>query len=206
MNSLLPPNRTQLERSISETTAAAEDLPVPISALWNPDTCPARLLPWLAWAFKTPGWRPDLSEAAKRRLIKASIPIHRKRGTIGAVKEAIHALREDNLTFTESRSDPSIPPHGYKVTVDAEHEGYDDKLDVALEAAISDTKNARSYPVGVEIVATVRGNTHYPVSTQSGDSIVAQPWSVETTVTRPPAQQIVASQVGDAIISYPWSE
>lgn len=30
--------------------------PVSIRELWNPDTCPANLLPWLAWSFSVDRW------------------------------------------------------------------------------------------------------------------------------------------------------
>jgi len=46
MNSLLPPNATDTERAIEATTERTTDLPVPLRTLWNPDTCPADLLPW----------------------------------------------------------------------------------------------------------------------------------------------------------------
>lgn len=47
MQSLLPLNRTALERAIE--VAADEDLKVSLRQLYNPDTCPAHLLYQLAW-------------------------------------------------------------------------------------------------------------------------------------------------------------
>jgi P2-related tail formation protein len=49
--SLLPPNVSGLERALEQASARVGDIPVPIDPLWNPATCPARLLPWLAWAL-----------------------------------------------------------------------------------------------------------------------------------------------------------
>ena len=47
--SLLPPNASALERKLEQATLRLGTLPVPLRELWNPDTCPAHLLPWLAW-------------------------------------------------------------------------------------------------------------------------------------------------------------
>ena len=49
--SLLPHNASPQERAIEAATARLADVPVPLRDLWNPETCPAELLPWLAWAF-----------------------------------------------------------------------------------------------------------------------------------------------------------
>ena len=52
MNSLLPRNATGAERAIEGATARVGAVPTPFRDLWNPDTCPAALLPWLAWAYE----------------------------------------------------------------------------------------------------------------------------------------------------------
>ncbi|EHS5692594.1 TPA: phage tail protein I, partial [Escherichia coli] len=48
---LLPTGSSPLEVAAAKACAEIEKTPVRIRELWNPDTCPANLLPWLAWAF-----------------------------------------------------------------------------------------------------------------------------------------------------------
>lgn len=87
---LLPPNRTQLEAAIADATAFTVD-PSAIAKLWSADDCPAALLPWLAWALSVDGWELADTEAERRALIKTSIDLHRHKGTVWAVEEAIKA-------------------------------------------------------------------------------------------------------------------
>ena len=59
MTSILPPNSTAPERAIESASSFVRDLVVPIRHLWNPETCPAAFLPWLAWSWSVDSWNPD---------------------------------------------------------------------------------------------------------------------------------------------------
>ena len=91
-NSLLPPNTTLLERNLEQAINAATDIPVTINTLWDPDRCPAELLPWLAWAYSVDQWRDSWPEIIKRQTIKESFVIHQHKGTPFAVQHALNAL------------------------------------------------------------------------------------------------------------------
>lgn len=87
---LLPPNATPQERALS---LAADRLPdAPVKHLWNPQTCPAGILPWLAWALSVDEWDPAWPEQTQRNTIAASIEQHRRKGTIGALRQALARL------------------------------------------------------------------------------------------------------------------
>lgn len=90
---LLPPSASALDRAI-ETVMAERTLGLeqPITTLWNADTCPVHLLPWLAWAFSVDVWESDWPEAVKRDVIRRSIEVHRLKGTRKAVEIALDAL------------------------------------------------------------------------------------------------------------------
>jgi phage tail P2-like protein len=90
--SLLPANSTPDERAIEAATARASSLDVPIGDLWNPRTCPAALLPWLAWALSVDTWDAAWPEAIKRRVIANSPAVHRAKGTRAAVAAALDGL------------------------------------------------------------------------------------------------------------------
>jgi phage tail P2-like protein len=89
--SVLPPNALKIELDLEQLSARHEGFADPITRLWKPQTCPANILPWLAWAFSVDDWDTEWSEEAKRAAIAASIGVHRRKGTIGAVKEALAA-------------------------------------------------------------------------------------------------------------------
>lgn len=88
--SLLPYNASAIERALDAATPLA--LPTPIADLWNPDTCPADALPWLAWALHVDNWEDAATEAQQRDAIRMSVQLHRKKGTPWAVKRALSTL------------------------------------------------------------------------------------------------------------------
>jgi phage tail P2-like protein len=90
--SLLPPNAATQEITLESVIEPGTDLPIPIRDLWKPDTCPASLLPWLAWALSVDEWDSDWPEAIKRSVIAQSVSIHRKKGTVHAVRRALEIL------------------------------------------------------------------------------------------------------------------
>ena len=90
---LLPPNATAEMRALERAMAEPkEGLHEPIATLWNVDTCPVHLLPWMAWAFSVETWEPEYPEGIKRDGIRAAIEVHRLKGTRGAVERALAAI------------------------------------------------------------------------------------------------------------------
>jgi phage tail P2-like protein len=97
--SLLPPNATVLERRIAASGFVTPSGRVP--TLWNADTCPAALLPWLAWAESVDEWDDTWAEQRKRDVIKASRAIHRMKGTPAAIRRALAALGQPDAELIE---------------------------------------------------------------------------------------------------------
>lgn len=86
---LLPPNATATEHRLEQATARLGDLPTPLRELWNADTCPSHLLPWLAWALQVDIWDNGWSEDDRRSVIREAITVHRRKGTPWAIKRAL---------------------------------------------------------------------------------------------------------------------
>jgi phage tail P2-like protein len=86
---LLPPNATPQERALSVATARMGAVPVPITALWNPDTCPSDHLAFLAWAFGVDEWDAGWSEEAKRNTIREAVTVQSRKGTVWSVRRAL---------------------------------------------------------------------------------------------------------------------
>jgi len=91
-DNLLPPNATPAERALASAGARVSDVPVPVADLWDPWSCPADLLPWLAWALSVDEWDPQWPEATRREVVARSIELHRHKGTVWAVRRALEAL------------------------------------------------------------------------------------------------------------------
>jgi len=89
MTSILAVNATAAERAIEGATARIGDTVVPLADLWNPATCPAALLPWLAWALSVDDWDANWTEARKREVIAAAVYVHRHKGTVASIRTAI---------------------------------------------------------------------------------------------------------------------
>ncbi|MCC5807244.1 MAG: phage tail protein I [Opitutales bacterium] len=83
------PRPVRGEHALDLAAARTGAVPVPVGSLWDPWTCPAHLLPWLAWALRVDQWEPEWSTATKRSRIAAAIAAHRRKGTPWAVKRAL---------------------------------------------------------------------------------------------------------------------
>ena len=109
-DTLLPPNASDLERALDAATARIGAVPLPLRDLWSPDRCPAALLPWLAWALSVDYWRSDWPESVKRHVIACSVLIHRRKGTVWAVRDALRAAGYSDAIITERvPSNPAVP-------------------------------------------------------------------------------------------------
>lgn len=105
---LLPPSATRQERALDLATSRVGDAAVPLRTLWDPDTCPVALLPWLAWALAVDAWDPSASEAVKRQAIRDSVSVHRRKGTAGALFTAL-APYDVTIQEWQDQSPPGIP-------------------------------------------------------------------------------------------------
>jgi len=85
--SLLPMNATVAEQAIESTISRQLDLP--IKTLWDPQTCPADLLPWLAWSLSVDQWDAQWPVSTQRTVIAESANIHRHNGTRKAIVQAL---------------------------------------------------------------------------------------------------------------------
>ncbi|MFG0835504.1 phage tail protein I [Aeromonas bivalvium] len=97
---LLPPSATRLEH-LAAATLASTVTPEVITTTRVADTCPAPLLPWLAWARSVDWWELAESEDQRRALISASFRLHQRKGTPWAIKEALAVLGFGDSTIIE---------------------------------------------------------------------------------------------------------
>jgi phage tail P2-like protein len=178
MSDLLPPNATPLERAISRVGSRVEDVPVPIATLWNPDACPAALLPWLAWAESVDDWFTTWTEAQKRGAIKASFGVHARKGTAGALRLAIQGIGLDVVVTEWFQKTPMGAPYTFSCAFVVDQQGIASAEAFDRVVAVSNsTKNLRSHMTGVDIQAVTRATEYVGAVVYLGErvSIAAEP-------------------------------
>ena len=124
MTSLLPPNATSGERALEQAMRAGIDLSA-VGTLWNPATCPADVLPFLAWGLAISHWDADWSEAEKRAAIADAIPFHQRKGTRAAVEEILARFHPLLAIVEWHEANPRREPHTFEVRAPAGPDGID---------------------------------------------------------------------------------
>jgi len=113
MTSLLPPSSTALEYALEAAMARVGEVPVPLRALYNPDTCPIELLPYLAWALSIDTWSSDWPEYVKRARVRTAIPIQRRKGTAQSVRDVVASFGGDVAIREWWQQSPRGTPHTF---------------------------------------------------------------------------------------------
>jgi len=149
MSELLPPNATDAEDALAGVVSRISAVPVPVRDVWNSDTCPASVLPWLAWAFSVDQWDPNWTDAQKRATIKSAVSVHRYKGTLGAVMEAIAALGVDAQVQEWFNMEPPGDPYTFDLVLNASQVGATQDQLLKLLDVVDGSKNLRSHLINV---------------------------------------------------------
>lgn len=175
-HSLLPPNASPLERAAAEALAEIQRVPVLLRQLWNPDTCPAHLLPYLAWSFSVDRWDPTWSVSAKRGVIKAAFYVHARKGTISALRRVVEPLGyllEVNEWWEQQ---PLGEPGTFALRIGVLDTGITEAMFGELERLIDDAKPLTRHITGLDITLSTSLTTHVGVAVNDGDELDVLPW------------------------------
>lgn len=145
MSSLLPPNATRTEVAAAETTSRLSKVPVPFAAALDPMRAPEDMLPWLAWWFSVDTWGSDWPIYVRRRTVQQSLKIHRRKGTVGALLDAIDAIGVPVAIEEWHQRTPTGEPYTFRALVNAVSTPFQEKDLQRLLQAIEDNKNLRSH-------------------------------------------------------------
>lgn len=148
LDTLLPNNATPQEVALDQTTTRIGDVEVPTRSVWDPETCPADVLPWLAWAFSVDRWDTEWSVEQKRAIIAASLRLHKRKGTPAAVKEVVELIFSGG-DVVEPWQAEDLDSHEFKIVTTGlleSAEAYD-----ALVRLVDAAKPVRSWLVAVQI-------------------------------------------------------
>ncbi len=143
MNDLLPPNATKQERDMANATSRISNVPSPLRPLWNPDTCPVDLLPWLAWALSVDVWVPTWTETTKRAVVRTAVDTARRKGTKQAVTDALDAIGAGVVITEWFEKSPVGTPHTFTISIVAQDTSLEAQAVMVQE--INRTKPLRSH-------------------------------------------------------------
>ena len=170
---LLPVGSSALEVAAARACADIENTPVPLRHLWDADTCPANLLPWLAWAFSVDRWDENWPEATKRDVIRAAWFIHAHKGTIGAVRRVVEPLGYlINVTEWWQTNDP---PGTFRLDIGVLDTGITEEMYYEMERLIADAKSASRHLIGLNIIQDIPGYLYTGALSYDGDIITVYP-------------------------------
>lgn len=173
MNSLLPPGSSALERRLAQACSGISDLNVPLRDLWNPWKCPAKFLPYLAWAFSVDRWDEDWTETQKRQAIIDSFWLHQRKGTIAAVRRVIEGMGfSPSLTEWWQVDDPAGT---FRLEIDVNEVGLTSKSLDELNRLINETKPVSRHVAQLAISTRVTGNVFVGATLYSGEIISIYP-------------------------------
>ncbi|HBY9736382.1 TPA: phage tail protein I, partial [Klebsiella pneumoniae] len=154
-SSLLPPGSSALERRLAQACSGISDLNVPLRDLWNPWKCPAKFLPYLAWAFSVDRWEETWTETAKRQAVSDAFWIHQRKGTVAAVKRVIEELGY-SMTLEEWWK-VADPAGTFRLEIDLNEIGITEPMIYELERIIGDAKPVSRHLAQMTLATSSRG-------------------------------------------------
>ena len=157
-----------------------EKTPVRIRELWNPDTCPANLLPWLAWSFSVDRWDDKWPEATKRAVIRDAYFIHCHKGTIGAIRRVVEPL--GYLIEVREWWQLNEEPGTFRIVVGVLEQGITEEMYQELERLVADAKPASRHLTGLAISLSTTGNIFAGAGCYHGDALTVYPYTPEAII------------------------
>lgn len=180
MNSLLPPGSSALERRMAQSCSGISDLSVSLRDLWNPQTCPVRFLPYLAWAFSVDRWDESWTESIKRRAVLDAFYIHQHKGTISALRRVVERL--GFLIEVREWWQLNERPGTFRLVLGVLETGITDEMHQELETLIEDAKPASRHLNGFTISLSSEGCIYMGTGIYGGDELTVYPYTPEEIV------------------------
>jgi phage tail P2-like protein len=200
---VLPPSASDLERHIAAVCADATDLPVPLRDLWNPYTCPAALLPYLAWARSVDRWDAAWPEATKRAVVAGAWWVHKRKGTIGAIRRVVEPLGYLIEVVEWFEAEPEATPGTFGLRIGVLDTGITEEMYQELERLIEDAKPLTRHMTGLAISLESRGTAYVGAATYIGDELTVYPYEPGDIEVSMPIYTSGADHTIDTMSVYP---
>ncbi|MEC5343358.1 phage tail protein I [Brenneria populi] len=176
-NTLLPPSSSDFMRRAAQAAEVLSLLPVDLNTLWDANKCPVDLLPYLAWALSVDRWDKNWSEQTKRQVIKAAWMVHRKKGTITALRRAIEpfGFTVRVIEWFQNGGEPGT----FLLDVGVNDQGITDDLYWELERLIEQAKPCSRHLTGLSVSLDVKGEAYAAAVGYLGDELTVYPYMPE---------------------------
>lgn len=168
---LLPLGSTPLEKRAAEILKTAVENPIVIADLINPDKCPVHLLPYLAWAFSVDKWDENWSEEVKRIAIKQSFFIHKRKGTINAVRRVVEPIGYLIELKEWFNTVPMGEPGTFSLTIEVPETGLNEQTYNELVRLVNDVKPVSRHLKQLAIAVSPTGTMNVFLGQQTGEII-----------------------------------
>lgn len=176
--SLLPWNASPQERALEAATARVGAVPMPMRTLWNPDTCPAAQLPWLAWALSVDVWDADWTDAQKRAAVRASFAVHQRKGTVGAVLTSLASLGWATDVVEWFEDSPAAAPYTFRVEAELDARGIAPGLYEEIERLALAAKNVRSHLTRISLLSRLPCDVVVGGAVLAAEVVEVQPYQI----------------------------
>lgn len=148
---LLPSNATPFERNLSLMSDRIFDVPVIVKEVWNANTAPVDVLPWLAWALSVDDWDTNWTEEQKRNVIRNAPATQKIKGTLGAVQLQLASIGIDVQIQEWFNQVPEGAPYTYILHVNVDQFPLNQTTLQKIISLIESTKNVRSHMATAKI-------------------------------------------------------
>lgn len=148
---LLPSNATPFERNLSLMSDRIFDVPVIVKEVWNANTAPEDVLPWLAWALSVDDWDTNWTEEQKRNVIRTAPATQKIKGTLGAVQLQLASIGIDVQIQEWFNQVPEGAPYTYILHVNVDQYPLNQTTLQKIISLIESTKNVRSHMATAKI-------------------------------------------------------
>ena len=173
MSSQLPLNSTPLELAIE--AANHENTLIPLRSLYNADTCPEHLLPYLAWAWSVDRWNNAWSSEAKRSAIRSAYTVHARKGTIGALRRVVEPLGYLIDVVEWFDTIPEGVPGTFALEVGLNDAGITEELYEELAWLIDDARPVSRHMTNLALSLQTTGQLGIVLCVQEGEEIDVYP-------------------------------
>lgn len=144
-------------RALERVARDALDIADPIGSILDPDTCPARFLPFLAWHLSVDVWRNEWPEHIQRARIKASMSVHRPKGTAAAVRDVVASFG-GALLLREWFEMDGAPPGTFEIVMSVSGDGGYTSSSAFVDDIIAEV--IRTKPVSAHFTFTQGANVN----------------------------------------------
>ena len=177
---LLPPTATKLEKNLSQAIAC--EPPIPLRSLWEPQTCPYELLPYLAWQYSVDRWDEEWSEQIKRKVIAEAFEIHKLKGTKEAIRRAVEPF--GFLIKISEWWQNNQTPGSFTLEIGVSDTGITEEYYNELSRIIDDVKPVSRQLSNLAIQLVSKGSLTIGVSGYDGNTLAIYPYIAEKVITQ----------------------